>query len=324
MKRQRRPITAERPPSPPPSQVERRLRNLEVTVVRRLDGLLQGDYRGATFGPGSEPGEGREYRAGDDVRRMDWKLTARVGTPYVRDTVADRELEIWFVLDRSASLDFGTARFLKRELVAGSVAAFGFLGARNGSRVGAVLFGDGPLRALPARAGRTSVRRVLTNVASPSPEHRGRAPGLAEALQLTQRLARRRGVVVVVSDFLVEHRWERPLRGLRKGHELIAVEVLDPRELDLPAVGSMVVLDPETGRELEVRMSRALRATYAEQTALHRQAVADGLRSAGSDHLVLRTDSDWIREIAGFMRRRRRTAWLATTGGRPAAGNGPA
>jgi uncharacterized protein (DUF58 family) len=302
-------------------EVERRLRHLEVTVVRRLDTLLQGNYRGTTFGPGVEPGEGRLYRIGDDVRRMDWKLTARSGAPHVRDAIADRELEIRFVVDRSASLDFGTARYVKREVATGAAAALGFLAARSGSRVGAVLFGNGPLKAYPAKAGRNAVRRILVDMVTQPAAGAPRGPGLAEALRTVQRLARRRGVVIVISDFLVDHRWELPLRGLRSGHDLIAIEVIDPRELELPAVGSMVVSDPETGRQLEVRTSRALRAAYAEQTALHREAVGTALRSVAADHVILRTDSDWIKDVAKFLRRRRLTAWLAVSGSRtiPAA-----
>ena len=138
----------------------RRVRQLELTVVRRLDGLLQGGYRGRFVGPGSEPGEGRAYQTGDDFRRIDWKLTARSGAPMVRDVVADRELELWIVADRSPSLDFGTATALKRDVALGAASALGFLAARAGSRVGAVVFGRGPAVTMRARLGRQPVREI--------------------------------------------------------------------------------------------------------------------------------------------------------------------
>jgi uncharacterized protein (DUF58 family) len=304
-------VTASRTAAKDYFGVERRMREFELTVLRRVDGLRQGSIRGRTVGPGSEPGEGRPYRSGDDVRRMDWKLSARMGAPHVRDVIADRELEVWFVVDRSRSLDFGSALFVKRELALGAVAALGFLTARSGGRVGAVVFGDGPPVTLPARSGRDAVRRTLLEFDTVSEPRPGPASELTDALRVVRRVGRRAGAVVVVSDFLVEGAWETALRGLRARHELVAVEVVDPLELELPAVGRVVVSDPETGRQVEVpTTSPALRARYAELTAVHRAAVADALAGAGADHVVLRTDTDWVVEIARFLARRRVSAWL--------------
>jgi uncharacterized protein (DUF58 family) len=291
----------------------RRVRELEFTVVRRLDGLLQGGYRGRLVGPGSEPGEGRAYETGDDYRRIDWKLTARTGAPMVRDVIADRELELWIVADRSPSLDFGTAQHLKRELVMGTAAALGFLAARAGSRVGAVVFGRGPAITMPARIGRQPVREVLRHLDRRS-ESKGPAivSTLDDALRVVPRVARDTGVVVVISDFLDGGSWDRPLRALRGTHDVIGVEVIDPIELALPDLGLTVFQDPETGAQLEVATSRPdLRDRYAASAAAFRADVRDTLRHAAADHLVLRTDSDWVLDLARYLRRRRRTAWLA-------------
>jgi uncharacterized protein (DUF58 family) len=307
---------ARTPPAPDPDEsarTARRVRELEFTVVRRLDGLLQGGYRGRLVGPGSEPGEGRAYETGDDYRRIDWKLTARTGAPMVRDVIADRELELWIVADRSPSLDFGTAQHLKRELVMGTAAALGFLAARSGSRVGAVVFGRGPTITMRARIGRQPVREVLRRLDerrdTDDPEI---VSTLDDALRVIPRVARDTGVVVVISDFLDGGSWDRPLRALRATHDAIGFEVIDPIELELPDLGLTVFQDPETGTQLEVPTSRAdLRDRYAASAAEFRAGVRNTLRHAAADHVVLRTDSDWLVDLARYLRQRRRTAWLA-------------
>jgi uncharacterized protein (DUF58 family) len=295
-------------------QRARRVRQLELTVVRRLDGLLQGGYRGRFAGPGSEPGEGRAYQTGDDFRRIDWKLTARSGAPMVRDVVADRELELWIVADRSPSLDFGTATFLKRDVALGTAAALGFLAARAGSRVGAVVFGRGPATTMRARIGRQPVREILHQLDDRTQAHDAEAPtspGLHDALRVIPRVARDTGVVVVISDFLDPDDWARPLRALRASHDVIAIEIVDPIELALPDVGLAVFQDPETGAQLEVPTGRRdVRERYAARAAAYRADVRDTLRHAAADHVVLRTDSDWVLDLARYLRRRRRTAWL--------------
>jgi uncharacterized protein (DUF58 family) len=296
-------------------QRARRVRQLELTVVRRLDGLLQGGYRGRFVGPGSEPGEGRAYQTGDDFRRIDWKLTARSGAPMVRDVVADRELELWVVADRSPSLDFGTATALKRDVALGSAAALGFLAARAGSRVGAVVFGRGPAVTMRARIGRQPVREILHQLddrSAPADIEPAIASSLHDALRVIPRVARDTGVVVVISDFLDPDEWARPLRALRASHDVIAIEIVDPIELELPDVGLAVFEDPETGAQLEVPTGRRdVRERYAARAGAFRADVRDSLRHAAADHIVLRTDSDWILELARYLRRRRRTAWLS-------------
>ena len=287
----------------PPEAV---LRRLELTVRRRLDGLLQGAYEGFLPGPGSEAGEARPYEPGDDVRRMDWSVTARTAVPHVRDEIADRELETWVVVDRSASLDFGTARCEKRDLALAAVAAVGFLTARLGNRMGAVVVQRGVAEHVPARPGRDGLYALLHRVATTASAEGAGPTDLAAGCELVSRLAKRRGFAVVVSDFLAPAGWERPLRALATRHDALAVEVVDPRELELPNVGFLTVVDPETGRRREVQTARAsLRARYAEAAAAQRADTAAAIRRTGAAHLVLRTDRDWVLELARFVTRRR-------------------
>jgi uncharacterized protein (DUF58 family) len=289
------------------------MRELELTVLRRVDGVVQGDFPGRVPGPGFERGEGREYTPGDDVRRIDWKLTARAGVPFVRDTVADRELELWVVLDRSASLAFSTARSTKWELALGGLACLSFLTARSGGRVGVVVFGAGVLDVRPARPGLRNARSLLFDLSSKDPARvDGNPSTLADALRVVNRVARRRGPVAVFSDFLGDVDWVGPLRSVGARHDVLAFEVVDPHELDLPPLGTVVFEDPETGRTVEMRTSGpGFRDRYAALVGAHRDEVAAALRAAGADHTVLRTDHDWVRDVTGFLVRRRRVARAA-------------
>lgn len=280
-----------------------------MTVIRRLDGLLHGDYRGLVPGHGSEPGETRRYQAGDDVRRIDWNVTARTIDPHVRESIADRELETWVVLDASASMAFGTANCEKRDLALAATAAVGYLTSRGGNRIGAVLAPgpDGAPTTVPARSGRVALQALLRQVldaldpaSTPSPV------GLTAALDRALRTVRRRGLVVVVSDFLDAGDWEAALRALATRSEVLAVEVVDPRELLLPDVGMVQLVDPETGAEREVNTSdRRFRQRFADAAAAERDAVARSIRRAGADHLVLSTDRDWLVDLARFVAWRR-------------------
>jgi uncharacterized protein (DUF58 family) len=277
------------------------LTKLQLLVTRRLDGLLQGDYLGLLPGPGTEPGESREYHPGDDVRRMDWPVTARTTVPHVRRTVVDRELETWLAVDLSASLDFGTARCLKRDLVVAAAAAISHLTVRGGNRIGAVLGTGDRITRLPARAGRKEAQGLLRAIAA-TPVLPGRAD-LGALVDALNRPPRRRGMAVVVSDFLVPpQEWLRPMRKLAVRHDVLAIEVLDPRELALPDVGVLELVDPETGRAHEVQTADpGLRERYAQAAAGQRAEIAAALRHAGAAHLRLRTDSDWLLDIVRFV-----------------------
>lgn len=297
---------------------EAALRRLQLLVNRRLDGLLQGDYLGLLPGPGSEAGESREYRAGDDVRRMDWPVTARTTVPHVRLTVADRELETWLAVDLSPSLDFGTARMLKRDLVLAATAAMTHLTVRGGNRVGAVINAGGPdLVRRPARPGRREAQGLLRTVArlidvdGAARAWQRPADSLAPLIEALNSPPRRRGLAVVISDFLdPPERWAWPLRKLATRHEVLAVEVLDPCELELPAAGVLELRDPETGAVHEVQTGdRDLRRRYAQAASRQRELIADAVRTAGARQVRLRTDSDWLLDLVRFVaaQRHRRT-----------------
>jgi uncharacterized protein (DUF58 family) len=291
------------------------LRRLELSVRNRLDGLLQGNYLGLVPGPGSEAGESRQYVPGDDVRRMDWPVTARTTVPHVRQTIADRELETWLVVDLSPSMDFGTARTEKRELVLAAVTTVAHLTVRGGNRIGAVVSTGSHTYRIPAMPGRAHARYLLRRVATTPRAEAVRADaGLAGMLESLRRPQRRRGLVAVVSDYLDssgadldrEPAWARPLRALADRHQLLGIEVLDPRELELPAPGLVTFQDPETGRALGVQTSSAqLRRRYAEAASGQRARVATALRHSGAAHLQLRTDRDWISDVVRFVIARR-------------------
>ena len=292
-----------------PEQV---LRRLELTVTRRLDGLLQGDYQALLPGLGSEPGDSREYMEGDDVRRMDWNVTARTTVPHVRDPVADRELESWAIVDCSASLDFGTANCEKRDLALAAVAAIGFLTTRTGNRFGALIVRPDGITRIPPRAGRQPMMAMLHTLASRERIDGNGPTDLAAAINTHVMARRRRGLAVVISDFLSPPGWERKLTGLAARHQVLAVEVVDPRELELPNVGYLTLVDPETGRRMEVQTAKAaIRRRYAEAAAAQRAEISTAIRRSGAHHLVLRTDRDWLRDIVDYvLSARRRRAGL--------------
>ncbi|WP_137811972.1 DUF58 domain-containing protein [Gandjariella thermophila] len=282
------------------------LRTLELEVRRRLDGLLQGNHLGLVPGPGSEPGEARTYQPGDDVRRMDWAVTARTTVPHIRETVADRELETWVVADLSPSLDFGTAACEKRDLAVAAVAAVAHLTRGGGNRIGALVSTGERVVRIPARGGLAHARGLIRRIAETPRAPEGTRGDLGAALEQLRRPPRRRGLAVVVSDFLGPMDWQRPLRALSARHDLLAVEVLDPRDVDLPEVGTLILADPETGRQREVHASPLLRREFAAAAAEHRAQVATALRRTGSAHLTLRTDSDWIADMVRFVVARKR------------------
>ena len=322
------------------ARAEAVLSRLQLLVTRKLDGLLQGDYAGLLPGPGSEAGESREYRPGDDVRRMDWPVTARTTTPHVRRTVADRELETWMAIDLSASLDFGTAAMLKSDLVLAAATAMAHLTVRGGNRIGAVVgTGSGlpvqprggfswrrrresgapsapvtqPASRMPARPGRKEAQGLLRAIAR-TRIRPGRAD-LGELIDLLNRPPRRRGVAVVISDFMAPvEGWARPIRKLGVRHDVLAIEVVDPRELELPDVGVLTLADPETGALHEVQTADpALRARYAEAAGNQRGEIARALRAAGTAHLRLRTDTDWLLDVVRFVAAQRHARTRGTT-----------
>ncbi|MGK5682643.1 DUF58 domain-containing protein [Actinoplanes sp. URMC 104] len=300
---------------------ERRLRRLELLITRRLDGLLHGSYLGLLPGVGSEPAGSREYRPGEDeVRRMDWAVTARTTVPHVRTVDADRELATHVLVDASASMDFGTAELEKRELALAAVAAVGFLTLGNGNRLGAHLLTGEGVRRFPARGGRQALLSLLRAVLlTPRAEH---PVPLAAGIEALHRQTPRTGLVVVVSDFLDgldedglgpgAPAWEEPLRRLAVRHQVLAVQVGDPREQELPDVGLLTLVDPETGRRREVPTAgRRLRERYAAAAVEQQATIAAAVKRSGAAHLPLRTDRDWIADIVRHVHARRRLSRAA-------------
>ena len=315
---------ASSPPSAGPGTLANRaavLRRLELDVTRRLDGLLSGDYLAAVVGTGSEAAGARPYAPGDDARHIDWNLTARALAPHVRTTDADRELHTTVVVDRSASMDFGTAAREKREVALAAVAAFGFLTVRSGNHFGVLMSGGDELVWVPARAGRPGMLAALAAVYDTPRVQAAPAPGatFAAGLNRVARTQHRHGQVIVVSDFLDAADWGSPLRRLCLRHQVLAVQVVDPREFELPDVGMLAVVDSETGRHLHVQTrSAALRERYRAAAAQRHQAIRQNVIRAGAEYLELSTDRDWVGDVARFVNHRHRVrprTWLAGVGG---------
>jgi uncharacterized protein (DUF58 family) len=295
------------PSGPPTEQVSELVRTLELTITRRLDGALHGNHQGITPGHGSEPGEARLYQPGDDPRRIDWNVTARTQETHVRDQIADRDLEAWVVVDMSAAMRFGTAVAEKAQAGLVATAAVGFLTARNQNRLGAVLVSGPELKVMPPRFGRDQVRAILANAASaPSSEGLGRAD-LAGAIDRVAVVSKRRGFVAVVSDFTGET-WVDPLARLGMRHDLLAISVHDPRELDVPPIGLVQLVDPSTGRRREVRVTAAVQRSFAEAAAEETERRRFAVRRAGAELIELATDADWLAAIVSHVTRRRTQA----------------
>lgn len=284
------------------------LRRLELDVTRRLDGILHGDHRGLVPGHGSEPGEAREYQAGDDVRRIDWNVTARMNVPHIRESVADRELETWVVADRSASLDFGTVTWEKCDLALAAAAGVGFLTSRGGNRIGAVIAGSDGVTTMPARQGRKHLLAILHRIQGAARADTAPQMDLPDVLRRAASVSRRRSLVVVISDWLEPpETWRHPLATLGVRHEVLCIEVVDPRELDLPKVGVLTLIDTETGRTREIDTNnRGLRDRYAAAAADQREEIRLAITGAGAHHLQLRTDRDWLLDLARHVSSTRR------------------
>jgi uncharacterized protein (DUF58 family) len=269
---------------------ERLLQRLEWTVLRRLDGLLQGDYRTLLRGHGLDLADLREYQVNDDARHIDWNATARLQTPYVRVFNEDRQIDVWFLLDLSASVEFGSQGVRKSALAAELTALLARLMTRNGNRVGAILYRNGVEEVVPARTGRRQVLHLLARLAR-GEARAGRETALAELLEAAHRMLRRRSAVFIVSDFIGQPGWDRPLGLLARRHETVAVRLLDPLELELPDLGLVMMQDAETGEQLFVDTHDAgFRRRFEQAAAAHEQALREALAAAGVDCLELATD----------------------------------
>ena len=278
--------------------------------MRRLDGFLQGDYRTMFRGYGLDLADIREYVAGDDVRHIDWNVTARMDTPYVREYLEDREVTAHFLLDMSPSVDFGTTTALKRDLLIDFVAVLARLLVRHGNRVGAVVYGKGVEHVIPAGGGRMQVLRLVDELEKHPRLETAPATALADLLETGARAIRRRSLVFVISDFFTTPGWEKPLTLLARRHEVLAIRLVDPRERELPDIGMVVMNDAETGEHLFVDTSdKRFRMRFADVVARREAALAQSFRRAGVDTLELSTEEDLVRSIVRFagMRKARRS-----------------
>jgi uncharacterized protein (DUF58 family) len=282
------------------------LRALDVAIGRRVEGLLAGDYRSALRGIGSELAQIRPYVPGDDVRRMDWNVTARTAQPHVRVELAERVLVTWLVLDVSPSMQFGTADRRKADVATGVAIAIGHVATRRGNRLGVLAFGGAEPRILPPRQGRAGLVGLLATLQDDTDGDGLGATSLGTAAVQAGALARQRSLIVVASDFRGPIDWRGPLLELAGRHDVLAVEVRDPREQELPNAGDLWLVDPETGRQLRVdtRDSR-LRERFAAAAAAERSGVGRILTSIGVRHVVLSTSGDWLRPLVAFLRRSR-------------------
>ena len=281
------------------------LRALDLTIARRVEGLLAGDYRSTLLGLGTELAQVRPYEPGDDVRRIDWNVTARTRVPHVRVDLAERVMTTWLVLDTSASMSFGTADRRKADVAEGVALALGHVATRRGNRLGILTFGTQNPRILPPRQGRAGLLGLLTALHEESEAESG-PTSFTESFRRVSGAARQRALVAVVSDFRGPYVWREALLALAGRHDVLAIEIRDPREQALPDVGELWLVDPETGRRLRVdTKSEKLRERFAEAAENERAALARMLAGLGVRHVVLSTSGDWLRTLVPFLKRGR-------------------
>lgn len=312
-----------KPAVAPRERADAVLQRLEWTVLRRLDGLLQGDHRTVMRGNGLDLADLREYQHHDDVRHMDWNVTARLQQPHVRVFTEDREMTAWFLLDLSPSVDFGSGEQRKSDVLLGFVGVLARLIGRHGNRVGAMLWGAGGNAVLPARGGRAQVLQLLHRIGAAKRKGEGNVDGdgnvtrLADLLRAATHTVRQRCTVFVVSDFISEPGWEKPLGELAMRHDVVAVRLFDPLELDLPDLGLLTVRDAETGEQMRVDTSdKSFRQRYARIAAQREAALRASLGRAGVDTLELGTDDDLFDAVLRFIELRGQRA-RAGAGGMP-------
>ena len=299
--------------------VPARLRRIELAVSQRVVGRRGGRHPSLVLGHGVEPGEARPYEPGDDVRRMDWAILARTGEPYVRDAIQERDLDVAVLVDRSGSLDFGTVGWRKADLAMNVASAVSALAVAGGDRIGAVIATAAGPRIVPIRSGRRHLAAVAGSIAR-SPL--GGEVDLGPSIDALRRVLRRGGLAVVISDFIAPtETWASGLARLGRRSEVIAIEVVDPRELRLPDVGLLVIEDPETGRQRTIDTGdERFRVRLAEAAALRRAARTTAIQRTGATHLRLRTDQEWTAPLAACLHARRRARALGRQVASHAAG----
>ena len=283
------------------------LLRLDWNVIRRLDGMLQGDYRSLFYGFGVDFADLREYQPEDDIRYIDWNVTARMDTPYVRQYHEDRELSAWFLLDMSPSVDFGTlqTQVEKRTMLIDFVTVLSRLLTRHGNRVGAMMFGSKIQHTVPARGGRLQVLRLVNDMLKQPRLDHIPTTNLKSFLSGALNSIKRRSLVFVISDFISEPGWEKPLSLLAQRHEVLAIRLSDPREMELPDLGMVVMEDAETGEQLFVDThDKKFRKRFAEAAQKRELELRTAFKHAGVDVLSLSTEDDLVREIVRLAKRR--------------------
>ena len=287
---------------------ERILLRLDWNVIRRLDGLLQGDYRTLFYGFGVDFADLREYQPQDDIRYIDWNVTARMDTPYVRQYVEDREITAWFLLDLSPSVDFGAVQTQndKRMMLVDFVTVLARLLTRHGNRIGAMMFGDKIQHTVPARGGRMQVLRLINDLLKQPRLSRAPLTNLKVLFEGALNSIKRRSLIFIISDFISEPGWEKPLSLLNQRHEVLAIRLWDPREVELPDLGMVVMEDAETGEQLFVDThDPKFRKRFFEVAEQREEALKTAFKRAGVDALSLSTDDDLVRAIVRFAKQRK-------------------
>ena len=285
---------------------ERVLLRLDWDVIRRLDGLLQGDYRTLFYGFGVDFADLREYQPEDDIRYIDWNVTARMDTPYVRQYLEDREVTAWFLLDLSPSVDFGTVQNQKRTMLIEFVTVLARLLTRHGNRVGAMMYGSGIQQTVPARGGRIQVLRLVNDMLRQPRLSHAPFTNLTTFFNGALNSIKRRSLVFVISDFISEPGWEKPLSLLNQRHEVLAIRLWDPREVDLPDLGMVVMEDAETGEQLFVDThDKKFRERFHNAAQKREAELRTAFKRAGVDALSLSTEADLVKAIVGFAQQRK-------------------
>ena len=285
---------------------ERVLLRLDWNVIRKLDGLLQGDYRSLFRGFGVDFADLREYQPQDDIRYIDWNVTARMDTPYVREYLEDREISAWFLLDLSPSVDFGTLQNQKRTVLIDFVTVLARLLTRHGNRVGAMMFGNRIQHTIPARSGKLQVLRLINDLLRQPRLARASFTNLKLFLDGALNSIKRRSLVFIISDFISEPGWERPLSLLNERHEVLAIRLWDPREVELPDIGVITMEDAETGEQLYLDThDRKFRKRFYEAAQRREASLKESFKRAGVDALSLSTEEDLVRAIVRFAKQRK-------------------
>lgn len=285
---------------------ERILQRLDWQVIRRLDGLLQGDYRTLFYGVGIDFADLREYQPQDDIRHIDWNVTARMNTPFVRQYVEDRELTAWFLLDRSPSMSFGLAKRPKERVLTEFVTTLARMLTRKGNRVGAILYNNAVEETMAPRGGRNQVLRLASQLLKP-PTHTGSATNLNGLIHAGLNSIKRRSLIFLISDFISDPGWERPLSLLSRRHELVAIRLWDPREVELPDAGVILLEDAETSEQLYVDTSDPLfRRRFSEVSAAREAQLKASVKRAGVDLYAISTEEDLVGALVRMVKIRKR------------------